>query len=85
MKNSQDLNQAQKSDSQCCFSKTTRLPRYGYTIEERKKVIDQDSAYKVLTPALRRKCTKAVRDEDTVVLTKQVIVCPCCGKETPAY
>lgn len=66
MTNSQKLTKTKKSDIPSCFCKTMRLPRYGYTIEERKKVIDCDNAYKVLTPALRRKCTKAVRCEDTI-------------------
>ncbi len=85
MKNSENLNQIQKTDNQCCFCKTMRLPRYGYTIEERKKAVNRDIAYKVLTPALQRKCKEAVRCENTVVITKQVIVCPHCGKESPAY
>ncbi len=85
MKNSEYLNQTKKADSKCCFLKTMRLPRYGYTIEERKEVMNRGIAYKVLTPALQRKCKEAVRCENTIVITKQVIVCPHCGKESSDY
>lgn len=83
MKNTQNLNQ--KAEIQCCFSRTMRLPRYGYMIAERKEVINRGIAYKVLTPALQRKCKEAMRCENTIVITKQVIVCPHCGKESSAY
>ena len=85
MKSLQNLEQAKQADGRSGFSKVMRLPRHGYTIETRRRVVDRDIAYKVLTPALQRKSAGAVRGRHTVEITKRVVVCPCCGKERPAY
>ncbi|MGM9553712.1 MAG: hypothetical protein ACI3V2_05355 [Faecousia sp.] len=60
-------------------------PSFGFTVEERKTVIPCDAAGGILTPVLQKKSTSAELKEDTIILTKHVVLCPCCGKETPAY
>ena len=85
MKSLQNLEQAKQADGRSGFSKVMHLPRHGYTIETRRRVVDRDIAYKVLTPALQRKSAGAVRGRHTVEITKRVVVCPYCGKESPAY
>lgn len=67
------------------LKKSMRIPRFGFTIEEQQKTVDRDEAFEVLTPARQRKSTLAVFENDNVVITKHVIVCPWCGKKTPAY
>lgn len=44
MEHSQKLTKTKRSDRLSCFCMAMRLSCYGYTIEERKKVIDYDSA-----------------------------------------
>ena len=65
--------------------KSMRIPRLGFTIEERQKVVDRNDVYEALTPARQRKSTIVVFENDNIVITKHVIVCPWCGKEAPAY
>lgn len=67
------------------LKKSMRIPRFGFTIEKQQKTVDRDEAFEVLTPARQRKSTLAVFENDNVVITKHVIVCPWCGKKTPAY
>lgn len=67
------------------LKKAMRIPRFGFTIEKRHKIIDRDKAFEILTPAYQSKITFAVLKNDHVVITKHVIVCPWCGKTTPAY
>lgn len=67
------------------LTKSMRIPRFGFTIEGRQKTVGWDTAFEVLTPARQKKSTLAVFENDKVVITKHVIVCPWCRKETPAY
>ena len=67
------------------LKKSMRIPRFGFTIEKRQKTVGRDVAFEVLTPARQRKSTLAVFENDNVVITKHVIVCPWCGKKAPAY
>ena len=67
------------------FEKAIRISNCGFTIEVRKKVVDRDIAYEALTPKRQRKSTFAVREDNFVTITKHVVVCSFCGKETPAY
>lgn len=67
------------------LKKSMRIPRFGFTIEEQQKTVGRDVAFEVLTPARQRKSTLAVFENDNVVITKHVIVCPWCGKKAPAY
>lgn len=61
------------------------IPQFGYRIETRKMVIDPDSLPNILTSKRQWKITCAVRGNNDVTIIKHVIVCPACGKETPAY
>ena len=67
------------------LKKSLRSHRFGFTIEEQQKTVGRDVAFEVLTPARQRKSTLAVFENDNVVITKHVIVCPWCGKKAPAY
>lgn len=67
------------------LKKSMRIPRFGFTIEKQQKTVGRDVAFEVLTPARQRKSTLAVFENDNVVITKHVIVCPWCGKKAPAY
>ncbi len=67
------------------LKKSMRIPRFGFTIEEQQKTVSMDEALEALTPARQRKSTLAVFENDNVVITKHVIVCPWCGKKAPAY
>ena len=67
------------------LKKSMRIPRFGVTIEKQQKTVGRDVAFEVLTPARQRKSTLAVFENDNVVITKHVIVCPWCGKKAPAY
>ena len=67
------------------LKKSMRIPRFGFTIEKQQKTVGRDVAFEVLTPARQRKSTLAVFENDNVVITKHVIVCPWCGKKDPAY
>lgn len=67
------------------LKKSMRIPRFGFTIEEQQKTVSLDEALEALTPARQRKSTLAVFENDNVVITKHVIVCPWCGKKAPAY
>lgn len=67
------------------LKKSMRVPRFGFTIEKQQKTVGRDVAFEVLTPARQRKSTLAVFENDNVVITKHVIVCPWCGKKAPAY
>lgn len=61
------------------------IPCFGYRIETRKRTVDRDSAPEVLTVAVQQKITDAIRNDNDVTITKHVVVCSSCGKETPAY
>lgn len=67
------------------LKKSMRIPRFGFTIEKQQKTVGRDVAFEVLTPARQRKSTLAVFENDNVVITKHVIVCPWCRKKAPAY
>lgn len=69
----------------CVLKKSMRIPRFGFTIEKQQKTVGRDVAFEVLTPARQRKSTLAVFENDNVVITYHVFVCPWCGKKTPAY
>lgn len=62
-----------------------KIPRFGFAIEKREKTVNKDEAFEALTPARQKKSTCAVIENDQVVITKHAIVCPWCGKKTPAY
>lgn len=59
--------------------------RNGYIIQEKKQQIPRTQIEQVLTPHLQEQSTDAKLTNDTVILTRHVVVCPFCGKETPAY
>jgi len=59
--------------------------RNGYIIQEKKQQIPRTQIEQVLTPHLQEQSTDAKLTNDAVILTRHVIVCPFCGKETPAY
>lgn len=67
------------------LKKSMRVPRFGFTIEKQQKTVGRDVAFEVLTPARQRKSTFAVFENDKAVIIKHMIVCPWCGKKTPAY
>ena len=61
------------------------LPHLGFKIETREKIVDRDIAQNVLTSEEQQKTSYAVRNDNDVTITQHVIVCSCCGMETPAY
>ena len=67
------------------LKKSMRIPRFGFTIEKQQKTVGRDVAFEVLTPARQSKSTLAVFENDHAVITKHAVVCPWCGKKTPAY
>ena len=67
------------------LQKAMRIPRFGFTIEEQQKIFSSDKALEALTPARQSKSTLAVFENDHAVITKHAVVCPWCGKKTPAY
>lgn len=60
-------------------------PQFGYRIEVRQTKVNRDLIPYLLTPEKQKKITRAVRGDNDVTITKHVIVCSACGKETPAY
>ena len=67
------------------LQKAMRIPRFGFAIEEQRKIFSFDQALEVLTPAHQSKSTSAAFEDDHIVITKHIIVCPWCGKTAPAY
>lgn len=67
------------------LKKSMRIPRFGFTIEEQQKTVSLDEALEALTPARQRKSSLVEFEKDHVVITKHAVVCPWCGKKTPAY
>lgn len=67
------------------LQKAMRIPRFGFTIEEQQKIVGLKETLEALTPACQMKSTLAVFENDHAEITKHVVVCPWCGKKTPAY
>ena len=67
------------------LQKAMRIPRFGFAIEEQRKIYSLDQALEALTPAHQSKSTSAAFEDDHMVITKHIIVCPWCGKTAPAY
>lgn len=67
------------------LQKAMRIPRFGFAIEEQRKIFSLDQALEALTPAHQSKSTSAAFEDDHIVITKHIIVCPWCGKTAPAY
>ncbi len=57
----------------------------GYTIEEKTDVMNIISAYRLLNTKSQRRYTSAVNKGEFAELTRYILKCPYCGKETPAY
>lgn len=66
------------------FRRSMQIPRFGFTIETRKKAIRRDTAYAVIT-AHQQKITCAEQEDHAIAITKHTFVCPYCRKEMPAY
>ena len=67
------------------LQKEMRIFRFGFTIEEQQKIVGLKEALEDLTPARQRKSTLVVFENEHAVITKHAVVCPWCGKKTPAY
>lgn len=67
------------------LQKEMRIFRFGFTIEEQQKIVGLKEALEDLTPTRQRKSTLVVFENEHAVITKHAVVCPWCGKKTPAY
>lgn len=66
------------------FQERMQVPHFGFTIQARKREISRDIACKTLIKN-RQIITCAKKNGDKITVLSHVIVCPYCGKETPAY
>ena len=57
----------------------------GFRLRSRTSMVDLDKAAAMLNTRRQRRYTSAYRVVEQCVLTSHVIVCPFCGKSTPAY
>ena len=52
------------------LQKAMRIPRFGFAIEEQRKIYSLDQALEALTPAHQSKSTSAAFEDDHIVITK---------------
>lgn len=67
-------------ENETCFT----IPD-GFLIIHREQTVDIATAEKWLCTKRQRKYTSALRVGDSAILKKDLIKCPYCGRETPAY
>ena len=67
------------------LQKAMRIPRFGFAIEEQRKIFCLDQALEALTPAHQSKSTSAAFEDDHIVITKHINDSDWCGKTAAAY
>lgn len=82
MKNPQSCDRAQEKKQQGSFTKLLRVPQYGFTVHDRKKTVSHNKAYEILRSTFHKGIVSAQWKEDCVELTRRVLTCSRCGKDT---
>ena len=63
----------------------TYIVANGYYVKEKQYTVDLETAWEMLKGKYRHRYTSAYREQDHMVMTQHLLVCPNCGQTLPAY